>query len=65
MEYNKVAIIGSNGFIGVHLTNILLQSPGIQLFLFGKSDLSAFGDTVPYIHYRSIPVLRILTWFIT
>ena len=63
MEYNKVAIIGSNGFIGVHLTNILLQSPGIQLFLFGKSDVSAFGDTVPYTKIDLTNSLQINTCF--
>jgi UDP-glucose 4-epimerase len=34
----KVAIIGSNGFIGKHLTERLLGEKGTSLFLFGKSD---------------------------
>lgn len=44
----KVAIIGSNGFIGRHLTERLLKEPETKLFLFGRSDSGIFGDSLPY-----------------
>lgn len=37
MSFKKVAIVGSNGFIGRHLTNKLLHCKGINLSLFGKN----------------------------
>ena len=48
MMYKNVAIIGSNGFIGSHLTHKLQQVEGINLFLFGKKNISVFGDSFPY-----------------
>lgn len=44
----NVAIIGSNGFIGSHLTIRLSQIPTINLFLFGRSESSTFGNTYSY-----------------
>lgn len=45
----NVAIIGSNGFIGSHLTNKLSQIPDIKLFLFGRGETSIFESQYPYI----------------
>ena len=47
MNVRKVAIIGANGFIGRHLTEVLSKK-NINLYLFGKSKESAFGKTLPY-----------------
>lgn len=44
----NVAIIGSNGFIGSHLVNNLSKDKTVNLFLFGRSDLSVFGNRFPY-----------------
>ena len=44
----KVAVVGSNGFLGSHLTKKISQIPGISLFLFGRSEASIFGDRFPY-----------------
>jgi UDP-glucose 4-epimerase len=44
----RVAIIGSNGFIGSHLVDKLSQLPDVNLFLFGKNETSRFGDLYPY-----------------
>lgn len=48
MNVKKVAIIGSNGFIGKHLTEKLSQNPSVELSLFGKSANSAFGNQYSY-----------------
>src|ERR1700752_1055054 len=48
MSVKKVAVIGSNGFIGKHLTETLSQNPSIELCLFGKANVSAFGDKYAY-----------------
>jgi UDP-glucose 4-epimerase len=48
MSFKNVAVIGSNGFIGGHLTEKLLAVPGIKLSLFGKSEQSVFGNELPY-----------------
>lgn len=39
----KVAIIGSNGFIGKHLASALNQLPHIQLYLFGRTNQNLSG----------------------
>lgn len=44
----NVAIIGSNGFIGSHLTLKLSQTPHIKLFLFGKKASGIFKDKFSY-----------------
>lgn len=44
----NVAVIGSNGFIGSHLTKRLSQMPGVNLFLFGRSEQSLFKNLFPY-----------------
>ncbi len=33
----KVAIVGSNGFVGQYLTKCLIEGGGLEIFLFGKS----------------------------
>ena len=48
MNYKNIAVIGSNGFMGSHLTKKLIQVPGINLFLFGRNESSVFGDSIPY-----------------
>ncbi len=44
----NIAIVGSNGFIGNNLINRLLKEKNINLFLFGRSDTSSFGNTLSY-----------------
>lgn len=44
----KVAVIGSNGFIGRSLVQRLKKENHLQLHLFGKSAESKHGDTLPY-----------------
>jgi UDP-glucose 4-epimerase len=44
----KVAIIGSNGFIGKHLAKALNKLPHIQLFLFGRTNKNLSGIDVSY-----------------
>ncbi|MDI1355628.1 MAG: NAD-dependent epimerase/dehydratase family protein [bacterium] len=44
----NIAIIGSNGFIGRHLTQALLKDPNNKVFLFGKNSTSFFKDKLPY-----------------
>lgn len=44
----NVAIIGSNGFIGSHLTTRLSQIPDVNLSLFGRGLKSLFDDQYPY-----------------
>jgi len=48
MSLLKVAVIGSNGFIGSHLTNYLLTQKNIQLTLFGRSKNSSSNSKIPY-----------------
>lgn len=48
MENINIAIIGSNGFIGRHLTERLLAEKNIKLFLFGKNEASTFDSSIPY-----------------
>lgn len=44
----NIAIIGSNGFIGKHLTDLLIEQRQHNLFLFGRSSTSYFSNTLPY-----------------
>ncbi|MES2133273.1 MAG: NAD-dependent epimerase/dehydratase family protein [Bacteroidota bacterium] len=48
MKKKNIAIIGSNGFIGKHLTEKLTDDGDNAVFLFGKNDASAFGSSLPY-----------------
>ncbi len=48
MSVKKIAIIGSNGFIGKHLTEKISQNTSIDLSLFGKADISTFGNKHTY-----------------
>lgn len=43
-----IAVIGSNGFIGRHLTEKLIDLRAHNLLLFGRSEQSYFGRTLPY-----------------
>ena len=43
-----IAVIGSNGFIGRHLTDKLIDLRAHNLLLFGRSENSYFGRTLPY-----------------
>jgi UDP-glucose 4-epimerase len=44
----NVAVIGSNGFIGRHLTERLSKESSVSLFLFGRSEHSSFKTDFPY-----------------
>lgn len=44
----NIAIIGSNGFIGRHLTQTLLRNTSNKVYLFGKSATSFFKNDLPY-----------------
>ncbi len=44
----RIAIIGSNGFIGKHLTERLSTVPGASVFLFGKSEQLVGQSQFPY-----------------
>lgn len=44
----NIAIIGSNGFIGRHLTELLINQQKHRLFLFGRSKTSFFERALPY-----------------
>jgi len=48
MIVNNIAIIGSNGFIGRHLTTKLLNTKNCNLFLFGRSEKSNINLDVNY-----------------
>lgn len=48
MENINIAIIGSNGFIGRHLTERLSAEKNTNLFLFGKNEASTFDSSIPY-----------------
>lgn len=55
MSYTNVAIIGSNGFIGSHLTTFLLQKNNLTLHLFGRSKESVFSGSL---NYKQIDLLN-------
>lgn len=44
----NIAIIGSNGFIGSHLTQFILNNSKHQLYLFGKSKTNKLDNILPY-----------------
>lgn len=48
MSKLNVAIIGCNGFIGKHLTHLLLNNNTITLYLFGRSDSHEFKGNINY-----------------
>lgn len=48
MKKKNIAIIGSNGFIGKHLTEKLIADTNNAVFLFGKNEVSAFANSIPY-----------------
>lgn len=48
MKYTNIAIIGSNGFIGKHLIDILKNNSKLKLHLFGRNLASEFSDLFPY-----------------
>ena len=63
MNFKNIAVVGSNGFIGSHLTKKLLEIPGIKITLFGKNDVSIFGDKLPYIKLDINDVNQVNTFF--
>lgn len=62
MSVHNVAIIGANGFIGRHLTEVLSKK-NINLYLFGKSKESAFGKTIAYTQLDLLNKEQILNHF--
>ncbi|WP_317896967.1 NAD-dependent epimerase/dehydratase family protein [Aurantibacillus circumpalustris] len=56
MSSTNVAIIGSNGFIGRHLTNFLSLKNNIQVHLFGRSSESIFDRSS--FNYKKINLLN-------
>ena len=48
MNFKNIAIIGSNGFIGKHLTETLQQIPGLSISLFGRSETGRQENNLPY-----------------
>lgn len=48
MSRRKIAIIGSNGFIGSNLVKLLETDAQNELYLFGRSEKSVHGDSHPY-----------------
>lgn len=48
MSITNIAIIGANGFIAKHLTNVIIKQPHLKLFLFGRSNSSEFSNNAPY-----------------
>lgn len=48
MSYTHVAILGANGFIGKHLTKVLMQNSQLKITLFGRSPSNDFKDKLPY-----------------
>lgn len=61
----NVAIIGSNGFIGSHLTKRLAQIPDVKLFLFGRGEHSLFNDQYSYTQLDLLNQDQITTHFAT
>jgi UDP-glucose 4-epimerase len=55
MSPTHVAIVGSNGFIGTHLTSFLSQKSNIDLYLFSRSNESNFNNVL---NYRKIDLLN-------
>jgi UDP-glucose 4-epimerase len=45
---SNIAIIGSNGFIGRHLTERLSKEANLKLFLFGRGESSVSAENLPY-----------------
>jgi UDP-glucose 4-epimerase len=72
MSKLNVAVIGSNGFIGKHLTNYLQQNLSINLFLFGRSNINTNSSNLPYqqinlldsqtnaLHFKTIDIIYYL-----
>lgn len=48
MSVKNIAIIGSNGFIGSHLTETLWLKNEYNLHLFGNNDVNFFSNKLPY-----------------
>ena len=44
----NIAIIGANGFIGKHLTQLLTKDKNISLYLFGRSKTNSTNIKCPY-----------------
>jgi UDP-glucose 4-epimerase len=63
MSFKNVAIIGSNGFIGKHLTEKLLEKSDLNLFLFGKNESSFFKKKLPYVKLNLSNSIEINRYF--
>lgn len=50
----NIAIIGSNGFIGSHLTNYISQNKKNNIVLFGRSKNSILNNNLPYYQLDSL-----------
>lgn len=50
----NIAIVGSNGFIGSHLTNYISKDKDQKLFLFGKNEDSIFNNDFPYYRVENL-----------
>lgn len=50
----NIAIIGSNGFIGSHLTNYISQNKENKIFLFGRNKNSTLNLNLPYYQLGSL-----------
>jgi len=48
MDVRKIAIIGSNGFIGSNLAKKLQESKGNEVILFGRSEKAVSNSNLPY-----------------
>lgn len=53
MKKTNIAIIGAGGFIGKHLTEKLSLNKDVNLFLFGKNEVSAFDSSF---FYSKLPI---------
>ena len=50
----NIAIIGSNGFIGSHLTNYISQNKENKIVLFGRNENSILNNNLPYYQLDSL-----------
>jgi UDP-glucose 4-epimerase len=50
----NIAIIGSNGFIGSHLTNYISQNAENKIVLFGRNIKSVLSSDLPYYQLESL-----------
>lgn len=63
MSTLNVAIVGSNGFIGRNLAKVLMTKPDVNLFLYGKSKTSVFGEDIPYVKIDLLNTVQVNKYF--